>query len=98
MTEGQQRFIRQLENASKRIEIMASDEIAALFRPASPRLRNADGIVIEPDVAEKFFEVADLTGTGRHELASLIIRDWLVANDYMPFHDLDEDIESDGAA
>ncbi|MGB3540082.1 MAG: hypothetical protein WBA42_18160 [Mesorhizobium sp.] len=93
MTEGRQRFIRQLENASKRIEIMASDEIATLFC-----LRNTDGIVIEPDVAEKFFEVADLTGIGRHELVSLIIRDWLVTNDYMPFHDLDEDTEPDGAA
>ena len=74
MSKGRERFIRQFESASKRIGIMASDEIAIPFRRAALRLRNADGIVIEPEVSEKFSEVADMTGTGRHELAGLIIR------------------------
>ncbi|WP_459092530.1 hypothetical protein [Mesorhizobium sp. A556] len=54
--------------------------------------------MIEPEIFETFSEVAALTGTGRHELASLIIRDWLVTNGYLPFHDLDEAAEVDGAA
>ena len=98
MAEGRTRFIQQLERASERVDIMTSDEVAALFRRAAFRLRNIDGIVIEPDLAGKFADVANLTGTSKHELADMIIRDWLVANRYLPLHDLDEDAEVDGRA
>ena len=97
MVDGRERFIRQLESASKRVGIMTADEIATLFRRAALRLRDADGIGLDPDVAEKLDEVADLTGAGRDELASLVLRDWLVSNGYLPFHELDEETEPQGA-
>ncbi|MGB3643551.1 MAG: hypothetical protein WBA15_03655 [Mesorhizobium sp.] len=98
MTTGRERFIRQIEDAAQRVEIMPRDEIAALFRRAALRLRNADGLGLDPAIEEKFEEVCRLTGTAREELASAIIGDWLVATGYFPFHETDEESETDGAA
>jgi hypothetical protein len=98
MTSGRDRFIRQIEDAARRVNIMPRDEIAALFRRTALRLRNSDDLGLDPAVDEKFEQVCRLTDTAREELATTIIRDWLIANAYLSFHEIDEDSETDGAA
>jgi len=98
MTSGHDRFNRQIEDAAGRVNIMPRDEISALFRRAALRLRNSDDLGLDPAVDEKFEQVCRLTDTAREELATMIIRDWLVANAYLPIHDIEEDSETDGTA
>jgi hypothetical protein len=50
-----------------------------------------DGLGLDPVVDGKFDEVCRLTCTSRPELATAIIRDWLVANGYLLLYDLDEE-------
>jgi hypothetical protein len=86
------RFIRQLENAAD------NSGHEQQLRRAALRLRNTDGLGLDPVVDRKFDEVCRLTWTSRPKLATAIIRDWLVANGYLPPYDLDEETELGGAA
>lgn len=96
MTQGAERFIRLLENAAKRADIMPPAEASTLLRRAALRLRNSDGFVPDPEVDEAFERVCRLTNTPRNDLVSMIIRDWLVANGHLPSHSLNENIQPVG--
>lgn len=51
MASGQERFIAQLEQAAKRVDIMSPNEISSLFRRAALRLRNAGNLLAGLDAA-----------------------------------------------
>jgi hypothetical protein len=98
MSQQREQFVRQLEEAANHLRSIPTADVSTLLRRAAVRLRNISGIRLDADVGEKLAEVSILTGTEPHELATMIIRDWLVTNGYLPFHDLDEDTETDGMA
>ncbi len=98
MADRRERFIRQLENAARRVEVMAPAEAARLFHRAALRLRNIDGPVLDIDVDEALGSVAENLREAKHDLIRRILREWLEANAYLPVLGIEEDAEVEGTA
>lgn len=99
MTAARDRFIQQLEDAADRIADIPRHELAILLRRAAIRLRNVDGIVIEPEVDKALADIAAEIREPKPDLIRRVLREWLEQNAYLPvLPDLDEDSETDGVA
>ncbi len=98
MPDGRERFILQLENAARRVEVMAPAEAVMLFHRAALRLRNIDGPVPDTDVDEALGSVAEELREPKQDLIRRILREWLEANAYLPVLGIEEDAEVEGTA
>ena len=97
MADGRERFIRQLESAAKRTDIMASDEVSTLFRRAALRLRTFEGTPLELDVDSGLAAVATELKVAKSDLIHRILREWLEQNAYLPMR-VGDGLEADGRA
>lgn len=78
---------------------MPASEASTLFRRAALRLRNPEGIVVEPDDDQALTDLAAELGEPKSDLIRRILREWLERNAYLPVRpEIDEDSETDGAA
>lgn len=84
MPGGNARFIRQLENASRRASIMPPDEVAALFRRAVLRLNNIESFVIDQDLDQALTDIAGERQKPKLELIENILNEWLSHNARTP--------------
>ena len=98
LSEGRERFIRQLENASKRVNIMMPDEVAVLFRRAALRLRNTSNVICDQSTDDALAMVAAELDVSKDALIRQILQDWMISNMYLPLpQELKEDSKTDEA-
>lgn len=91
-------FAHELDNAADRIADISRADLQIMLRRAALRLRNVEGIALDPDVNEAIVALAaDLKKT-KQDLLRIVIREWLEHGGYLPVHMLDEDDETEGSA
>ncbi|MER8465985.1 hypothetical protein [Mesorhizobium sp. M1396] len=89
----------ELENASDQIAVISRADLQVMLRRAALMLRNVTGVVLEPNVEEALGGLATEMGLSKADLIRTIIREWLVANAYLPVPQaLDEESAVDGNA
>jgi hypothetical protein len=98
MAEERDRFIHRLEDAANSISVVPRRELQILLRRAALQLRNVDNIKLYPDLEQAVAALGAALDKSKNETIRIVLRDWLTANGYMPFHDLDEDTKPDGTA
>lgn len=77
-------FADELESASNRIADISRADLQIMLRRAAIRLRNVEGIVLEPDVNEAIDALAYDLKMNRKDLIRVIIREWLEKGAYLP--------------
>ena len=77
-------FAEELESASDRIADISRPDLQIMLRRAALRLRNTEGIVLEPDVDEAIDALAADLKMNRKDLLRVIIREWLEKGGYVP--------------
>ncbi|GAA2867640.1 hypothetical protein GGQ99_001262 [Aminobacter niigataensis] len=77
-------FADELESASNRIADISRADLQIMLRRAALRLRNVEGIVLEPDVNEAIDALAYDLKMNRKDLIRVIIREWLEKGAYLP--------------
>lgn len=55
-------------------------------------------IALDSDVARALDAFAEIQGIDRKDMIVQILRDWLMAMNALPYHDLEEDTEAAGEA
>lgn len=91
-------FITQLELAADSIADVSRADLQILLRRAALRIRNANGLALDPEVDDAVRAIGDELGHERNEMLRVIIREWLEQNAYLPVHMLDEGSDTDGRA
>lgn len=91
-------FAEELEAAAVRIGDFTRADLQIMLRRAALRLRNTDQIALDPAWRDILQSVASELGVSKGDLVRHIVRDWLVANAYLPAHMLEEDGETAGEA
>lgn len=91
-------FADELEAAAARIGDIPRADLQIMLRRAALRLRNTDQIALDPEWRDTLQSVAAELGMSQGDLVRQIVRDWLVANAYLPAHMLEEDGETAGEA
>ena len=91
-------FAEQLEAAANLVGDTPRAELQILLRRAALMLRNIEGVSLDPEWDDALNSVAGELGLSRGELIRAVIRDWLIANAYVPVHIIDEESETDGSA
>jgi hypothetical protein len=71
------RFIWQLEETADNIGVEQRYVLAALLRQAAIRLRNSNGVVIEPEMDLALKDIAAKLGESKPDLIRHILREWL---------------------
>jgi len=69
-----------------------------LLRRAALLLRNVEGVPLDPPWEDALRSVSAEMKLTRSELIRTIVKDWLVANTYLPVSMLEEDSETEGNA
>ncbi|GAA2888296.1 hypothetical protein GGQ99_004822 [Aminobacter niigataensis] len=77
-------FADEMESASNRIADISRADLQIMLRRAAIRLRNVEGIVLEPDVNEAIDALAYDLKMNRKDLIRVIIREWLEKGAYLP--------------
>lgn len=91
-------LITQLEQAADNIANASRADLQILLRRAALRIRNANGLALDPEVDDAVKTISGELGHERNEMLRIIVREWLEQNAYLPVHLLDEDGETDGMA
>lgn len=91
-------FAQKLEDAADRIADEPREDLQILLRRAAIRLKNASGLALDHEMAGVLDDMAGAMKLTRNELIRTILRDWLIANSYMPANMLEEDGETEGEA
>lgn len=91
------RFIWQLEETADNIGVEQRYVLAALLRQAAIRLRNSNGVVIEPEMDLALKDVAAKLGESKPDLIRHILREWLERHSYQQESVLEEHAGSKGA-
>lgn len=84
-------YAAQLEDAADRIADVSRSDLQILLRRAAIRIRNANGLPLDPEVEDALKTISEELGHGRNEMLRIIVREWLEQNAYLPVHILDED-------
>lgn len=92
-------FALDLESAADAIADVSRADLQIMLRRAALMLRNVPGVDLEPKVEESLAGLSAEMGISKPDLIKTIIREWLVANAYLPVpYALDEDGSVDGTA
>lgn len=91
-------FITQLEQAADNIANASRADLQILLRRAALRIRNANGLALDPEVDDAVKTISGELGHERNEMLRIIVREWLEQSAYLPAHMLDENRETDGMA
>lgn len=91
-------FITQLELAADSIADVSRADLQILLRRAALRIRNANGLALDPEVEDAVKTISGELGHERNEMLRIIVREWLEQNAYLPVHMLDEGSDTDGVA
>ncbi|RUU01746.1 hypothetical protein EOD23_20925 [Mesorhizobium sp. USDA-HM6] len=92
-------FARELESASDAIADISRADLAIMLRRAAIRLRNADGVDLEPRTEDALTTIASEMDIPKGDLVARIVREWLEANAYLPVpHVLDDESATEGNA
>lgn len=92
-------FAKELENASDTIADISRADLAIMLRRAAIRLRNVDGIDLEPRTEDALTSIASELAIPKGDLVARIVREWLETNAYLPVpYVLDEESVTDGSA
>ena len=89
-------FADELEKAADHIADVSRAELQILLRLAVFRLRNTDGLTIDPDVDEAVDLLAAERELPRAEVVKTIIRDWLVSGGRIPGNARTQESETGG--
>lgn len=84
MLAQRQTFVEILETTAKTINSTPPETLRALLLRAAIRLRNKEGIEIDPNVDHAVTSLAIEVGMTRAELIGDIICDWMQSNDFLP--------------
>jgi len=85
-----------LKQTADRIGDADRADLQILIRSAALLLRNVEGVPLEPEWEDALRSVSADMKLTRSELVRTIVKDWLIANTYLPASTLEED--SEGAA
>jgi hypothetical protein len=86
-----ERFIWQLEETADNIGVEQRYVLAALLRQAAIRLRNSNGVAIEPEVDFALKDIAAELGESKPDLIRHILGEWLEQYSYRQESALKED-------
>lgn len=87
-----------LEIAADQIAEMSRADLQVMLRRAALMLRNVTGLVLDPKVEDSLSGVAEEMGVSKADLVRTIVRDWLMANAYLPVpYALDEESSVEGS-
>ena len=91
-------FAHRLEQAADRIGDADRAQLQILLRRAALLLRNVEGVSLDPAWEGALRSVSAEMNLTRSELIRTIVKDWLVANTYLPISMLEEDSDTKGNA
>lgn len=91
-------FAEQLEAAADLVGDTPRAELQILLRRAALMLRNVEGVSLDPEWEDGLNSVAGELGISRSEFIRTVVKDWLIANSYLPGQMIDEESETDGNA
>lgn len=77
-------FAEELENAASQIAEFSRADLKALLRRAALRIRNSNGLPLEPHVDDILASIAAGLEMSKAELISRLLTEWLEDNGYLP--------------
>ncbi|CAN7624408.1 CopG family transcriptional regulator [Aminobacter sp. LjRoot7] len=91
-------FADELEDAANRIADINRADLQIILRRAALRLRNTEGLTLDPDVAVAITDLSTYLQMNKQDLLRRVVREWLEKGAYLPVPMLEEDGEVDGSA
>lgn len=90
-------YAEELESAADRIGDMSLPDLQIMLRRTALRFRNSAPVPLDPEWEDALQSVAGELGMTRNDLIRHIVKDWLIANSYLPVSMLDEESETEGS-
>lgn len=77
-------YADELADAADRIADISRADLQIMLRRAALRLRNTTQVPLDPEWEDILQSVAADMGLARNDLIRQIVKEWLVANTYLP--------------